>query len=341
MSISSNINKFNKIGIVGGGAWGTALAQLFSKNVDTVLIYDRNSDLVDNINSHNKNNKSFPDFKLNKNIKATSDPQLLSDLEAILLVIPSQMVRTVLLEFKQLEIKLPKILICAKGIENNSLKLISEVVNEIYADSEIGILSGPNFASEVIIEQPSATTIASKNIEFAKSIVYSISSSKFKAYYSSDIIGVQVAGAVKNVMAIASGIATGLGFMENAKAALITRGVSEITLLNQALGGNPITLLGLSGIGDLFLTCSSTKSRNMEFGFKIGKGNKIHELITDNTKTIEGYFTAKSIYELGKKLNIEMPICETIYKILYEGLDVNVAVEELLNRPIKINEFNL
>jgi glycerol-3-phosphate dehydrogenase (NAD(P)+) len=336
-----NNEKFKSIGVIGAGAWGTALAQLFSQNVEKVYLYDRNVELIKSINEVKKNNVHFPEITLNENIEGISDLEKLSGLDLILLVVPSQIVRTVLSKFKNQKINMPNILICAKGIENNSLKLMHQVVGEFYGDSQIAILSGPNFAEEIMVGQPSATTIASQNIEFAKRIVFSVSNPRFKAYYSSDIVGVQVTGAVKNVVAIASGIASGLGFLENARAALITRGISEITLLNQSLGGNPITLLGLSGVGDLFLTCSSTKSRNMSFGFQIGKRAKVDDLIFDDGKTIEGYFTAKSIYELGKNMGLEMPICESVYKILYNKLNVMKAVEELLNRPIKINEFNL
>ena len=226
------------------------------------------------------------------------------------------------------------LLIATKGIEQGSLKLMGQVVEE-ELPNKYAILSGPNFADEIEAGLPAATTIAAKDEKLIAEIIADLAKPQFRLYSCNDVISAQVGGAIKNVIAIASGICSGKGLGENARSAIITRGIAEICKLAAALGGNPQNLMGLCGMGDLMLTAYNLKSRNTKLGFDIANGENILRLIESRTTAIEGYYTAKSVYEMAGKLNIELPICNAVYEILYSNKDVDKAINDLINRPQK------
>jgi len=332
------INPYKKVAVIGAGAWGTALSIVAAHNVDNILLYDRDDKIVEDINTNHTNNHYLPKIKLPKNIQAISDLKKIESSELIVIAIPAQIFRTILTKLKEyIAIKTP-ILICCKGIENNSLELLGNIANSILPKSEIAILSGPNFALEVASNNIAAATIACKNNAIGMRILHSFGTPTYRTYYSDDVIGVQVGGAIKNVIAIAAGIVEGLKLGENAKAALITRGLAEMTKISLKLGGKLETMLGLSGIGDLVLTCGSITSRNMRFGYELAKGKSVSELLASNV-TFEGYYTANSVVKLTSKLNIELPICESIYRIIYEHKDITEEIKNLMNRPLKAEKL--
>jgi glycerol-3-phosphate dehydrogenase (NAD(P)+) len=321
------------IGIIGAGGWGTALAIAISNADNNVLIYARNAKIVDDINQKHSNTKYLNNIILSDKISATSNISLLCALKKILLVVPSQTLRDTCKLLKNNGISSDSILIiCCKGIERDSNKLMSEVVSEILPDNPIAILSGPNFAHEIALGLPAGATLACTSENLGMDLVKSLGSSTYRIYYSSDVIGAQIGGAVKNVLAIACGIAIGKGLGENARASLVTRGIAEISRLCEATGGNMQTLMGLSGIGDIILTCGSLKSRNMSFGYEFAQGNISHSDKLD--KLVEGVATSYSVCNLARSLNLDMPICEAVKKIIYERQDINDAISKLLHRKL-------
>ncbi|MBA8666725.1 NAD(P)-dependent glycerol-3-phosphate dehydrogenase [Holosporaceae bacterium 'Namur'] len=329
---------FKNILIIGDGAWGTALAVTAANNIENVIIYSRDLNVVDSINKNNINPKSFPSIKLPANIAATDEPASFKNAELILIAIPAQVLRKFLSDFKEYISNNIPIVICAKGIENDTLNLMSEVCRQIIPQNIIAILSGPNFASEIAVKKLSASLIACEHEEIGISIVRALSNPTFRCYYSNDIIGVQIAGAAKNVIAIAAGILEGLNLGENAKAALVTRGLNEITRLSTALNGNLETSFGLAGIGDLILTCGSRTSRNMSLGFMLASGKPIGEILNENG-TYEGYPTSLSINALCEKLNLDLPIFKAVYRVLYQGSNIEKEIDLLVNRPLKAEKF--
>lgn len=310
----------NKIFVVGKGAWGTAIANILKANGADVSIISRS-----------KKNKTK--IKPDKKIKILTDVKTLGSADVIFLAVPAQAIRETLKKFPEIKKRVPFIIL-SKGIERGSLKLMSAVVEEFFPENPIAILSGPNFAAEVAKKKPAASALASKNKKAAEEIIKSLSNENFRIYYSDDVIGAEIGGAVKNVIAIAAGISEGKKLGENARAAIITRGLAEIARLSLALGGKGETLMGLSGVGDLFLTASSKKSRNMKFGFELGRGVSLQKLIKEN-KTIEGLFSSEAVIALARKHSIEMPICQAVYNILYERQNIDSEIKKLLSRPAK------
>lgn len=226
------------------------------------------------------------------------------------------------------------LIIATKGIEQESLKLMGQVVEETLTNKYV-VLSGPNFADEISAGLPAATSIAGNDDKLVAEVIADLASPKFRLYSSNDVVAAQVGGSMKNVIAIASGICVGKKLGENARAALITRGIAEICRMTAALGGNQQTLLGLCGMGDLMLTAYNLKSRNTNLGYEIANGKNIRSLIESRSTAIEGYYTSKSVYELAKKMNIELPICNAVYEILYNNKNIDTAINELINRPQK------
>ena len=327
------MNKKIRIGVLGAGAWGTTIALLLSKK-NNVLLWANEKKVVQEINLKHKNDIFLKGVKLNKKIKATNNLNDFTKIDFLFVVVPTHYISTTLKKLKGTLNKRCMIINASKGIEISSLSLISKIINNHFPKNSISILSGPNFAKEIASGKPTASLIASKSISDSKRISKLLSSSHFRPYLSNDIVGAQICGAMKNVYAIGCGIITGKKFGDNAVASIISRSFAEISLVCKKLGGKPETLMGLSGLGDLFLTCSSDKSRNFSLGLKIASGKKTSTLLKSKKTVAEGAHTVKAIYKLSKKLKIDLPINNEIYKILYLNKDIDKSISELLNRPL-------
>ncbi len=322
------------IGVMGGGAWGTTVAKLLSDKNSNVLLWAKETQVKKDIEKTRINKTYLNKIKLNKSLKITNHLEDLSELDILFVVIPTQYIQATLKPLKKI-IKRNCILVnCAKGIDIKSTSLISEVINKTLPSNRLAIMSGPNFALEIALGKPTATLIAAQKISDAKYIANLISSKTFRPYLSNDIIGAQICGAMKNVYAIGCGIIVGKNFGENAVASVIARSFAEIKSVGKKLGAQPETLSGLSGLGDLFLTCSSKKSRNFSLGFDLAKGKKLENLLRSKKTIAEGAYTVKAIKKLGKKLKLSLPLNDAIYKILYQNKNINNTISELLNRPI-------
>jgi glycerol-3-phosphate dehydrogenase (NAD(P)+) len=324
-----------KIGIIGAGAWGTALAQCLANAGHGVTIWALEPEVVTSINEQRENTSYFPGISLNEKIQATGDMLHAAKNDIVLLVTPAQFLRHTLKELKgHVDANTP-LVICSKGIELGTGDLLSEIAAEEMPDADFAILTGPTFASEVAKGLPCAVTIAAQNKNIAQQICDGLANNRLRPYSTDDVIGAQIGSAVKNVMAIACGIIYGKGLGENARAALITRGLAEIARLAAAMGGKRETLMGLCGIGDLILTCSSMESRNFSFGAALGKGQKMEEILGERKAVTEGVHTAKALMVMAKKYKVDMPIAETVYKCLFENLSVDEAIESMLSRPVR------
>jgi glycerol-3-phosphate dehydrogenase (NAD(P)+) len=328
---------FQKIGVVGAGAWGTALAQAARFAGRDVVLYAREKDLAAAISSQHVNGSYLPKIKLDPAITATADLAALSACEALLIVTPTQHIRALCEPLKNLPASVP-LVICSKGIEISSGKLLSELVAELLPQRPLAVLSGPTFASEVAQGLPAAVAIASKDAVLATQLCETLGSRSFRPYFSPDVIGVQIGGAIKNVLAIGCGIVLGRGLGENARAALIARGLAEMLPLAMALGGKRETLMGLSGLGDLVLTCSSSQSRNMSLGLALGQGRKLEAILAERHTVAEGVSTAKAAVALARDHKIEMPLVEAVYAILHEKADISSTIEKLMSRPFRAED---
>ena len=322
------------IGIMGAGAWGTTIAKLLSDKNSNVLLWAKEVQVKKDIEK-TRINKTFLDkVKLNKSLKVTNSLEDLSKLDVLFIVVPTQYIQATLKPLKKV-IKENCILVnCAKGIDIKSTSLISEVINKILPRNKLAIMSGPNFALEIALGKPTASLIAAQKIYDAKFIANLVSSKTFRPYLSDDIIGAQICGAMKNIYAIGCGIIVGKNFGENAVASVISRSFAEIKSVGKKLGAQSETLSGLSGLGDLFLTCSSKKSRNFSLGFDLAKGKKLENVLRGKKTIAEGAYTVKAIKKLGVKLKLSLPLNDAIYKILYQDKDINKTIGELLSRPI-------
>ncbi len=328
----------DKLAVVGGGSWGTALAALAAQNTDSVVIYAVEDDLVKSINTNHINNLFMPDMKLPDNVTAKPFSEL-KDLDCgrIIWSVPTQFSAKVGRDYKE-SFTGKNILIATKGIEIESGKLIVHVLRDVF-DAEFAILSGPSFAKEVAQQKPTAVSIASKNEKDAVWWQKKLSGAYFRCYYTDDVTGVEVGGAIKNVMAIATGIADGLGFGYNARAGLITRGLTEMARLGIALGGKPETFMGLSGMGDLVLTCTGDLSRNRNVGLKIAEGMSLKDITESTNMVAEGVYTTKAAYSLAKKIGVDTPIINEVYEILYNNKDPKRSVVDLMTRPLKSEQI--
>lgn len=320
------------IGVIGGGAWGTALAQSAAANGDPVILWAREGDVVRSINDQSANPLFLPNIPLSRKIRATSQLDDLADCDAILVVAPAQHVRDIL---GSASIGFAPLILCAKGIEAGSKKLMSEVAAEVYPGSPIAVLSGPTFAHEVAAGLPAAVTLACEDQALGQLIATRLASPAFRPYLSKDVIGAEIGGAVKNVLAIACGVVEGKRLGQNARSALISRGFAEMTRFGLARGAQAETLAGLSGLGDLVLTCSSTSSRNFSLGKGLGEGKSGKELLADRTTVAEGAFTAPVLREAAHDAGVEMPITEAVCALLEGKISVEAAVEALMARPLK------
>lgn len=324
-----------KVLVIGAGAWGTALAVVAQKAGSNVTIWGRPLDGVDAINTTHQV-KNLPGISLSSSIKATSNMAVAKDADVIILAVPSQSLRDVLEVFKiHIDPKKSTLVIACKGIEKKTCKLMSEVVEDVIPKATVAVISGPNFAPEVAKTLPAAATLACANKSARDKILQAIGYVNFRLYLSDDIIGVQIGGAVKNVIAIATGVAAGRGMGDNTVAFIITRGLAEIARLGLAKGAKADTFHGLSGLGDLMLTCMSTQSRNHKLGRSIGQGAEINDILSSTKMTVEGFHTAQSVMDLAKKLKVEMPICNMVHSVLYEGVTISQAINVLLTRPVQ------
>ncbi|MAI90688.1 NAD(P)H-dependent glycerol-3-phosphate dehydrogenase [Ponticaulis sp.] len=323
---------FNRIGVLGAGAWGTALAYTAQAAGRDVLIWSREGEVADALSSGKGNPVFLPEVDLPA-IPATSDLAALKDVDAILAVVPAQFARSV---FTQLNGLIPDDMpfaLCAKGVEHGSLKLMAEVLSETRPQAPVAVLSGPSFAKDVAAGLPTAVTLACEDEALGHRWMESIGRPEFRPYYSPDLIGAEIGGAVKNVLAIACGAVEGLQLGKSAHAALISRGFAEMVRLGTAMGAQAETLAGLCGLGDLVLTCSSPQSRNMSFGKALGEGKSPSEILASRKAVTEGVATAPGVVSLAKSYGIEMPICEAVADILAEKLTLKEAMASLIERP--------
>ncbi len=326
------------IAVIGGGGWGTALAYLLADKGYTVRLWVYEKELAGDIRNTRENKLYLPGVELPENIAATSSlDEALAGSGIIVFVVPSQAARSVLKQMSDLVGKDSVLVSCTKGIENDSLMLMSDVIRDVFPVTyhrRLMFLSGPSFAEEVSKRLPTAVSLAGYDSQLCSKTQKILTTPYFKVFTSADVTGVQLGGALKNVIALASGGADGLGFGHNTRAALITRGLAEITRLGVAMGADPVTFAGLSGMGDLVLTCTGHLSRNRMVGYKIGQGIKLSEIL-DNMKTVaEGVRTTRSAYELAKRYNVRMPIVEQIYAVLFEDKDPRKAVSDLMEQDV-------
>lgn len=325
------MTKFS-IGVVGAGAWGTALAQMLASDGRDVLLWALDDGLAEAINETRCNGLYLPSADLAPSITATATLTDMSNCDALLIVTPAQFLGGVL---KQLPSFPKDLVLCSKGIEQSSGRMMNDVAQEAAPQSDIAVLSGPTFAHEVAAGLPAAVTLACGGGEAQwERLSPTIARPNFRPYYSDDVAGAEIGGAVKNVLAIACGVVDGLGLGQNARSALITRGFAEMLRFGVALGGRPETLTGLCGLGDLVLTCSSTSSRNFSLGKALGEGQSAAEALADKRTVAEGAHTAPVLRELAAKHGVDMPICQAVNALL-EGTSAKEVVQTLLARPLK------
>ncbi len=317
------------VGVIGAGAWGTALAILANRAGSKATMWTRNAQVVESIRARRENAQYLPEQLIDPAIEVTDSTDFIAKCDMLIITIPAQSLRTVAISLSDSVPSNVPLILATKGIERGSLMLMSEVMQSILPHNPLAILSGPNFAREAAAGQPTATTLALYQTQLADKITYALGGKYFRLYVNNDPIGTQIGGAVKNVLAIAAGIVEGRGLGENARAALITRGVVEIARLAKAKGGAEETLMGLSGIGDITLTCMSQKSRNYALGVNIGRG-----MMRASGGLTEGVATAESVTQLARKLGVAMPIACAVHEVLTGQLEVGTAIERLLERPL-------
>lgn len=329
----------HKITILGTGSFGTAIADILNRQNQHVYLWGRDERLVDEINTRQTNEKYFPNARLSQ-LKATANlAEALDGSAFVVFSIPCQHLRSVLQKANGLLPPQSLVINLAKGIETESLALPSQIfVDELGKDitDRYTMLSGPTFARELYQGMPSGAVVASSSRRTARLVQKNLSTKFFRLYESSDVVGVELGGALKNVMAIGVGIADGLGFGLNTRAGLITRCLSDMMTLGNVLGANPLTFAGLSGIGDLILTCTGDLSRNRQVGLRLGRGEKLADILSHSHHVVEGVATAKSVYQLLTRLGLDMPNALHVYKILYEGMTPKSALESILARELKV-----
>lgn len=327
------MNGFHHIGVIGGGAWGTALAQVVAKGGLQVSLWAREPEVAESINTIRENRTYLPGIGLNPAIYATSELGELANVDLALVVTPAQHTRATMESFARHQRDGAPLILCSKGIEQGSLKLMSEVLSETSPASPIAVLSGPSFAVDVARGLPTALTLACEDQGLCEKMMGTIGSASFRPYFAPDVIGAEIGGSVKNVLAIAAGIVEGKGLGRSAHAALIARGFAEMTRLAVALGAKPETLSGLCGLGDLVLTCSSPQSRNMSCGLALGRGESLDSIMASRNSVTEGVATAPAVVALAEKHGVEMPICEAVNRVVSGQSGVDEAIQDLLSRP--------
>ncbi|WP_339824823.1 NAD(P)H-dependent glycerol-3-phosphate dehydrogenase [uncultured Parasphingorhabdus sp.] len=320
-----------KIGVIGAGAWGTALAQVLSEGQDELLLWAREPEVVDQINRTHENISFLPGHRLRDNISATMDLEAMAACDVLLLVTPAQHLRATL---QALPDSSAALILCCKGIEARSRLLLSEVAKIVRPDNDLAVLSGPTFAHEVAQGLPTALTLACESQALWERLNPLIAKASFRPYYSDDVVGAEIGGAVKNVLAIGCGVVDGAGLGQNARASLISRGFAEMLRYGAARGARADTLAGLCGLGDLVLTCSSTSSRNFSLGRGLGEGQSAEVLLSDRTTVAEGASTAPVLQQDARAREIDMPIVDAVCALLDGTADVQSVVTQLMKRPL-------
>ena len=331
----------NKVAVLGAGSWGSILANLLVGNGDDVRLWSRDPEQVATLNEWHINPQYMKDFKYSKELKATNDmKEAVDGADYVLIVIPTKGLRQVAGKLNKVLEELdarPLIIHATKGLEQNTYKRPSQMIAEEIAPQhreDIVVLSGPSHAEDVALQDMTAVTAACENISSAEKAQRLFSNDYFRVYTNDDVIGAEFGAALKNIVAIGAGALQGLGYKDNARAALITRGLAEIRRLGVAFGANPFTFIGLSGVGDLVVTCTSKNSRNWRAGFQLGQGRHLDDVISHMGMVIEGVYTTKAAYELAQKRNVSMPITEALYHVLYDGEDIEEAITGLMSREV-------
>lgn len=325
----------DSIGIVGAGAWGTALATTARRAGRAVTLWARDAGLAESINGTRRNPLYLPAVELDEGIRATTSLVEVAQSAAVLLVTPAQHVRAACRALAPVWRKGVPVVICAKGIEQSTGMMMTEVVEAELPDAPIAVLSGPTFAIEVARGLPTAVTLACADAALGQELVEAMGTASFRPYLADDLVGAEIGGAVKNVLAIACGIVEGRGLGDNARAALITRGLAELTRLAVAKGGRPETLMGLSGLGDLILTASSTQSRNYSLGLALGEGRALADILAERRAVTEGVWTAGAVVAMAEGLGVEMPISAAVDAVINRGAGLDEAIRALLSRPFR------
>lgn len=331
-----------RVGVIGAGSWGTSLANLLAKEGYPVTLWVYEADLAGRISQTAENDLYLPGVKLSPNLTATHDLEMaVADKRLLLFVPPSQVLRQVFSQAWSRIADESLLVFASKGVENNTLLTMSEVVDQIATGAlqRSAFLSGPSFAREVAEEMPTAVAVAAENPDVADQVQEVFSTSYFRTYTNSDVLGTELGGALKNVIALAAGVSDGLGFGHNTRAALITRGLAEITRIGLAKGAQQKTFAGLAGMGDLVLTCTGDLSRNRSVGIELGKGRTLQEILTGMKMVAEGVKTTLSAYQLAEKLGVEAPLIEQMYQILYRDKPARRAVQDLMLRELKSEQI--
>ncbi|MCG3089956.1 NAD(P)H-dependent glycerol-3-phosphate dehydrogenase [Sporosarcina cyprini] len=328
-----------KVSVIGAGSWGTALAFVLADNGHDCLIWARREEQASEINERHTNERYVPGISLPTALQATSDlKKAVRHAEILIIAVPTKGIRGICEEINGM-VEQPKLFVhVSKGIEPNSLKRISEMLEEeINPENRqaIVVLSGPSHAEEVVLRHPTTVTAASDNLEAAEKVQDLFMNHHFRVYTNNDMLGVELGAALKNVIALAAGITDGLGYGDNAKAALITRGLAEITRLGVKMGANPLTFSGLTGLGDLIVTCTSVHSRNWKAGHMLGEGKTLEEVTSGMGMVIEGVRTTKAAHQLAQQMDVSMPLTEALYTVLFEDTPAKEAVDKLMNRMKK------
>ena len=337
--MSGELPEIKRVAVIGAGSWGTALSLVAARNQHHVTLWARERDVAEGINSARRNPFYLSDIELPENIRATLNvEEAIEGADFALLVVPSHAMREMVSRILPVLTNETVLVSAAKGVENHTLMRMEEVVTDVSRERfspRYVALSGPSFAREVATGDPTAIVAASSDRESSELIQRSLSAGVFRVYTNTDVVGVELGGAVKNVVAIAAGVVRGLGFGTNAVAAIITRGLAEVTRLALAQGARVETMAGLAGLGDLVLTCTGELSRNRHVGIELGRGRKLADILGEMREVAEGVKTTRSIHELGRRLGIEMPITASIYALLYEDKPALEAANELMGRPLK------
>ncbi len=326
---------FGCVGVIGGGAWGTALAQVAARAGLSAVLWAREPEVVEGINGGRENAPFLPGVRIEEGVRATGDLADLAGCDLILAVPPAQFARATLAAFAPHARGGTAVALCSKGVEQGSLKLMTQVLAEMLPHARPAVLSGPSFAGEVARGLPTAVTLACPDAALGEEIAQALAAPGFRPYLTDDMVGAEAGGAVKNVLAIACGVVEGRGLGRSAHAALITRGFAELTRLAVALGARAETLSGLCGLGDLVLTCSSPQSRNMSVGLALGRGETLADALSGKLSVAEGVASAPAVRELSARLGVETPICEAVAQVLAGEADVDEAIGGLLSRPLR------
>jgi glycerol-3-phosphate dehydrogenase (NAD(P)+) len=325
------------IGVIGAGAWGTALAKIASRAGHRVSLWSRSAETATRLNREHRHPR-LPAVTLGDSIVATARMRDLENCGLVIMAVPAQVLRTTAAAFAHLLKSGVPVIVAAKGIEIGTGKFMTEVLRDECAEIEPYILSGPSFAADVVRNKPTAVTLAGHKLDRTSALAGQLSIPTFRIYSSSDLLGVQLGGSVKNVLAIACGVSEGKGLGDSARAALTTRAFSEMLRFGRALGADPATLTGLSGLGDLLLTCSSRQSRNFSLGIALGRNEPVQSLLSKSGTTVEGVATAKAVTSIAADRGIDLPVCGAVNAILEGRLSIDAAIEGLMSRPLRVEE---